>query len=120
MTFNLDHYAKEGDKSNSQMAHYWGITPDNLEGLREASPIFHIPQPGIKIPSALIIQGLMDGTVNPKQSIDFACELMNKGASDVEFMGLAYAGHTTVNQRYYLFEDYMYQLLFFARRNLNK
>jgi len=120
MTHNLDNYTREGDRSNSQMARYWGITPDNLEGLRDASPVFHIPQPGSKIPPALIIQGLMDGVVNPQQSTNFASELMNKGASAVEFMGLAYAGHTTVNQRYYLFEDYMYQLLFFAKRNLNK
>ena len=106
------------DSDNSQMARYWGVTTGNTEGLRKASPMFQIPQPGDKIPPALIIQGLMDSTVDPQQSIDFASELMKKGASDVVFMGLAYAGHTTVNQRFYLFEDHMFQLLFFAKQYL--
>jgi len=109
-------------ENDSQMARYWGITAGDAAGndakLRKASPMFLIPQPGAKIPPALIIQGLMDPTVDPRQSIDFASELMKKGASDVEFMGLPYAGHTTVNQRYYLFEDQMFQLLFFAKKTL--
>jgi acetyl esterase/lipase len=116
MTRHASGYTQEG--GNSQMARYWGITAGDTENLRKASPIFLIPQPGAKIPPALIIQGLIDMTVDPKQSIDFASELMKKGTSSVEFMGLSYAGHTTVNQHYYLFEEQMYQLLFFTKKNL--
>ena len=118
MTRQADGYTREG--VNSRMALYWGVTENNIESLRKASPFFLIPQPGAKIPPALIIQGLMDGTVNPQQSIDFASELMKKGASDVAFMGLSYMGHTTVNQRNYYFEDQMFQLLSFAKQHLNK
>jgi acetyl esterase/lipase len=117
MTRYADSYTREG--GNSQMARYWGVTAGNTENLRKASPMFLIPQPGIKIPPALIIQGLMDMTVDPRQSIDFASELLKKGSSEVVFMGLTYAGHTTVNQRYYLCEDQLFELLFFAKKNLN-
>lgn len=116
MTRHADGYTREG--GNSQMARYWGVTGDNTGNLCKASPIFLIPQPGARIPAALIVQGLMDMTVDPKQSIDFASELMKKGAPSVEFMGLPYAGHITVNQRHYLFEDQMFHLLFFAKKNL--
>jgi prolyl oligopeptidase PreP (S9A serine peptidase family) len=105
---------------NEQMARYWGATGGNTDNVRKASPIFLIPQPGAKIPPGVIIQGLMDGTVDPQQSIDFAAELLKKGASEVIFMGLPFAGHTTVNQRYYLFEEQMFRLLQFAQRNLNR
>lgn len=119
MTLNADAYTRQGAyEENSRMARYWGVTADDTGNLRCASPLFLIPQPGTSIPPALIIQGLMDMTVNPRQSIDFAAELMKKGASTVEFMGLSYAGHTTVNQRYYMFEDQIRQLLFFAQTHL--
>lgn len=116
MTRHGNNYTREG--GNSQMARYWGVTAGNTDALREASPIFLIPQPGEEIPPALIIQGLMDMIVDPTQSIDFASELMKKGARSVEFMGLPHGGHVTVNQRYYLFEEQMQQLLSFAKRNL--
>ena len=89
-----------------------------MENLKRASPLFIIPQPGSRIPAAMIIQGLMDPLVDPRPSLDFAAELKAKGAAVVELRAVPYGPHGVVNPRFYRYEEFMFDMLDFVQKHL--
>lgn len=100
------------------MVRYFGFSSGDMENLRRASPLFIIPQPGSRIPAAMIIQGLMDPLVDPRPSLDFAAELKAKGAAVVELRAVPYGPHGVVNPRFYRYEEFMFDMLDFVQKHL--
>lgn len=101
----------------SGLAEYFGVESEDSENLRLASPLYIIPENKEDIPAAMIIQGLMDSIVDPKPCLDFAEELESRGAK-VETLAVPYGGHGVVNPRFYRYEEFMFDMLAFAKKHL--
>lgn len=100
------------------LVHYFDFASGDMENLRKASPLFIIPQPGSRIPAGMIIQGLMDPLVDSQQSLNFAAELNAKGAAVVELRAVPYGPHGVVNPRFFRYEEFMFDMLDFAKKHL--
>lgn len=101
----------------SGLAEYFGVESEDSENLRKASPMYIIPDSPEKIPAAMIIQGLMDTIVDPEPCLEFARTLEEHGA-EVETLAVPYGIHGVVNPRFYRYEEFMYDMLDFARKHL--
>ena len=111
-------HGREWLDKRRDLVRYFGFTSDDTENLRKASPLFIIPQPGDRIPAAMIIQGLMDPLVDSGPSLDFAAELKAKGAAVVELRAVPYGPHGVVNPRFYRYEEFLFDMLAFAKEHL--
>ena len=101
----------------SGLAEYFCVESEDSENLRKASPLYIIPDSPAKIPAAMIIHGLMDTIVDPEPCLEFALALEEHGA-EVETLAVPYGIHGVVNPRFYRYEEFMYDMLYFARKHL--
>lgn len=103
-------------KRNS-LAEYFGVESEDSENLRLASPLYLIPESPDRIPAAMIIQGLADAIVDPEPCLEFAEALKEHGA-EVEVLAVPFGPHGVVNPRFYRYEEFMFDMLDFAKKYL--
>ena len=110
-------HGKQWFSKRSGLADYFGVESEDSDNLRKASPLYLIPDSPDKIPAAMIIQGMMDGIVDPEPCLEFAEALKEHGA-EVEVLAVPYGPHGVVNPRFYRYEEFMFDMLDFARKYL--